>query len=472
MGPLAPTQGRAGLSFQMMCASVTFRRLWTTRRPGRNRLLVTVAATAIATSLGIAPVGAATSSFGNDPPPTPTFFFNPLPGAAPLPDLKVQTWLIADAGTGAVLASRDPKRQMPPASTLKALTALTLLPRLKLDSTYRGTTQDAATEGAEVGIEAGADYSVQDLFNGLLLPSGNDAASALANAYGGLKPTVEAMNSEAKRLKMTSTVAKNPSGLDDVGQLSTAWDLATLLRNAVQTPLLRQFLTARTADFPAKLPTAPGVKRGTIKIYTANRLLLNNFPGTIGGKTGFTSHAGRTFIAAVQRDGRTLLVVLMRSSTNTERAAEELFTWGFANADKLKPVGTLPTADPAPQITPQSAALLDVAGRPMDPSALAPAAKLRADGTINSEMPGDGGGGGLVLLAILGWLLVDVFAAIVVLRIRAVRRINRRRAARAKTAAAVVAAQAATDYHQQIDLRRGVATDQRPVGSDTNPTRS
>ncbi len=438
--------------------------------------MATVAATAIVTSLGIAPVGAAAPNFRNDPAPTPTFFFNPLPGAAPLPDLKVQTWLIADADTGAVLASRDPKRQMPPASTLKVLTAFTLLPRLKLDSTYRGTTQDVATEGSKVGIEAGADYSVQDLFNGLLLPSGNDAASALANAYGGLKPTVEAMNSEAKRLKMTSTVAKNPSGLDDVGQLSTAWDLATLLRNAVQTPLLRQFLTARTADFPAKLPTAPGAKRGTIEIYTANRLLLNNFLGTIGGKTGFTSHAGRTFVAAVQRDGRTLLVALLRSSTNTERAAEELFTWGFANADKLKPVGTLPTPDdPAPQITPQSAALLDVAGRPMDPSALAPAAKLRADGTINLEMPGDDGDNltrWLALRAILGWLLVAVFAAIVVLRIRAVRRINRRRAARAKTAAAVVAGQAVADYHQQVDLRRQVAGDQRPVGSDTNPTRS
>ncbi len=436
-----------------MFAPVTVCRSWTAANWNRKRATATALALTIITATAAAPAAAAAPMWGDDPAPVPTYFYHPQTGADPLPKLLVQTWVIADADTGKVLAGRDPHRQMPPASTLKTLTAYTLLPRLQLDSPYNGTTEDAATEGAKVGIEAGAPYTVSDLFHGMLLPSGNDAASALANAYGGWKPTVAAMNSEANRLHLKETAAKNPSGLDDAGQLSSAWDLATIMRNGLQMPLFRQFISTRVADFPNKMPADPGRKRGTIPIYTENRLLLNNYPGAIGGKTGFTSQAGRTYVGSVQRGGRTLIVALMHSSTSTERAAEALLNWGFANEDKVTAVGTLPSADPPAAVTPQPAALLDPAGQPVG-GGQAPSVKLNANGSINQNASSDGGG--ISLLAIFGWLLVALVAIVVGLRIRTVRRIKRNRAARAAARSPMV------------DIRTG--SDQRPADSDTNPT--
>src|SRR3954466_8697333 len=107
-------------------------------------------------------------------------------GAPPLPDgLAAAGWLVADAGTGDVLAARDPHGRYYPASTLKTLTLLTLVPALDPRQVVVGTVEDENIEGSRVGIVAGGRYSVQLLFQALVLQSGNDAANALARAYGG-----------------------------------------------------------------------------------------------------------------------------------------------------------------------------------------------------------------------------------------------------------------------------------------------
>ena len=103
-------------------------------------------------------------------------------GAATLPQVKARTWLLADATTGEVLAAKNPHKTRRPASTLKTLTALTLLPQLEPDATWIGTARAQNTYGSKAGIRIGREYTIDELFAGLLLPSGNDAAIANALA--------------------------------------------------------------------------------------------------------------------------------------------------------------------------------------------------------------------------------------------------------------------------------------------------
>jgi serine-type D-Ala-D-Ala carboxypeptidase (penicillin-binding protein 5/6) len=209
------------------------------------------------------------------------------------------------------------------------------------DTVYTARPSDVAAEGGHVGIVVGGTYTVTDLFNAMLLPSGNDAANAVAHANGGLRRTVAQMNDQALRLQANDTVARNPSGLDAPHQVSSPYDLALIARAGLAREDFSAYVSRISADFPGLMPKKPGKKRQTFKIYTQNRLLLNGFRGAIGVKTGYTTNAGRTFVGAARRDGRTLIVALMQITDWTETASSNALEWGFANADHLTPVGSL-----------------------------------------------------------------------------------------------------------------------------------
>ncbi|MGB8020400.1 MAG: D-alanyl-D-alanine carboxypeptidase family protein [Candidatus Nanopelagicales bacterium] len=269
------------------------------------------------------------------------------PGARAIPDIATKSWVLADLDTGVILAAKNPDLPMRPASTLKLLTALTVAPRLNPNQPYRAVKADEVAEGNRVVLYKGLTYKVKDLLHAALLPSANDAAQALARANGGIPATVDQMNTEAARLGATSTTARNPSGLDAEGQVTTARDLAVIGRAALANPEIAGYLALTQVDFPGKR-FGKG-KRVIYPIYNHNRMLTDGFKGALGGKSGYTSKAGRTFVAAADRNGRRLLVSLLDIGGNTYTAGERLLAWGFANADSLKPVGQLaqPSA-PAP----------------------------------------------------------------------------------------------------------------------------
>ena len=148
------------------------------------------------------------------------------------------------------------------------------------------------------------------------------------------------MQDVAYSLQADDTVVKNPSGLDADGQLTSAYDLALIARAAMQLEDFRTVTASVSYDFPGR-PAGKGKKRPTYKIYTQNRLLLHGFDGAVGGKTGYTTLAGRTFWGAAERDGHVLAVTLLQVRDRTETAAKALLTWGFANRTKVTPVGTL-----------------------------------------------------------------------------------------------------------------------------------
>ena len=250
------------------------------------------------------------------------------------PVVAAKSWLVADLTTGSILAAKRPHRQLPPASTLKTLTAVTLLPKLDKTAEYRVQWEDAAVEGSAVGIVPDATYTINQLFYGLMLPSGNDAAHALASAAGGMHKTVRMMQDEARLLGATDTVVRNPSGLDAPGQVSSAYDLALFAKAGLARHDFRKYVSTVTTAFPAEMPRRPGKERGTYQIYNQNPLLLHGYRGVVGVKTGYTTLAGRTFVGAAQRNGHLLVVTIMATRESTEPAAERLLNWGFAHLDQ------------------------------------------------------------------------------------------------------------------------------------------
>jgi serine-type D-Ala-D-Ala carboxypeptidase (penicillin-binding protein 5/6) len=274
----------------------------------------------------------------------------------PAPKASATTWLIADLETGDVLAARGAHVQRPPASTLKTLTAVALMPKLDRDARRTAEDRDVRIGGGTTGMVVGGSYSVNDLWHGLLLDSGNETALGLAHWYtGDLEDTLALMQETAQRLQATNTVVRNPHGLDDTGQVSSVYDMALIARAAMALPYFREVTTARTYQFPT--PT------GEFQIQNENRL-LSKYPGTIGGKTGYTRTAGQTYWGAAERDGRTLLVVMFGISGRIDRAAADLLDWGFEHASDVDPVGVLvgPLSDPEPDINDDGTGDIQAAG--------------------------------------------------------------------------------------------------------------
>ena len=259
-----------------------------------------------------------------------------------LPSVKAAAFVIADAGTGQVLAARDPHGWERPASTLKMLTAISLLPLLNPDGTTVATKLAASQTPNVVGLLAGHAYRISDLFTALLTISANDAAVALAQATGSLAGGMAVINAEAHHLQADDTVAIDPNGLDASGQHTSAYDLALIARQALQMPAFLKYDETVSAKFAVS-------KKKTVTLDNQNSL-LTTYPGALGGKIGWTSAAGATYVGMARRNGVTLIVTLLHCPALTEvDAAKSLLNWGFQVDGKVTPVGTL--VSPLPSST-------------------------------------------------------------------------------------------------------------------------
>lgn len=326
------------------------------------------------------------------------------------PDFAAGAYLVADLNSGDVLLALNPHVQALPASTMKTLTALALVPVLDPAQVVQATPEDAAVDGTKVGIDPGASYTVDQLFHAMLMSSANDASLALARAAGGVPTTLALMNDVAARVGAVDTTAKNTNGLDAVGQVTTVYDLALIGRAALANPTIARYVTTRTADFPSGR-TRQGQARTKYQISSHNKLLWN-YDGTIGVKNGYTVKARQTFIGAARRGSQAYIVTMLAGETGW-RATADLLDWAFAYGPKLRAVGTLDQPAPASSEagspdTPEGAA----AALSLDPTA----AGAQTATWSALARPGAIAGGVVALLA----------AAVVALRIRAVRRMRRR----------------------------------------------
>ncbi|MFC8124019.1 D-alanyl-D-alanine carboxypeptidase family protein [Streptomyces sp. NPDC057302] len=267
-------------------------------------------------------------------------------GAPAVPaDVSALSWVVADARSGEVLAAYDAHRQLPPASTLKSLFALTALPHLDAVARHRVTQSeldDVGDGSSLVGVEAGRSYSVADLWRGVFLSSGNDAVHVLAGLNGGWQQTVRQMRAKARSLGARDTHVVSPDGYDAEGQVSSAYDLAVFGRAGLADPQFARYCSTSVAKFPHGNWSYP--------IQNTNRLLtgadgVGRYPGLLGIKNGYTTHAGNTLISAAQRGGRTLVVSVMNPQVSggyrVYEEARTLLDWGFEAAGHVRPVGSL-----------------------------------------------------------------------------------------------------------------------------------
>jgi serine-type D-Ala-D-Ala carboxypeptidase (penicillin-binding protein 5/6) len=301
-----------------------------------------IGATSAAHAVGPYPAGAVplgTDPIGGAQLKDPGVIVNLRTGVPAPPTMPGASFLVADMDTGQILAAKAPHTPRLPASTLKTLTALTLIPRLDVGAKIMVEPEDVRVEGSRVGILAGTAYSVPTLFQGLLLASGNDAANTLARANQSVAVTLGEMNATAAHLGAFDTVVKDPSGLDSPGQSSSAYDLALIGRAAMLLPDFRKYVSTKTASVPGGRSgdgkTVPG-----FKINNHNRLLYN-YPGAIGIKNGYTIAAKQTFIAAATRAGKTYIVTEMASADGSWRPTAALLDWAFAHGTAVTPIGEL-----------------------------------------------------------------------------------------------------------------------------------
>jgi D-alanyl-D-alanine carboxypeptidase (penicillin-binding protein 5/6) len=270
------------------------------------------------------------------------------PGAPKLPtDLTASGWLLFDVDTGDILAARDPHGRYQPASILKTLTSVTLLPLLPGNRVVTVSAAAAHAEGSAAGLVAGGTYTVDQLFEGLLLVSGNDTAAALADAAGGIPHTVTLMNQQALALGAYDTYVQTPSGLDGWQQLTSAYDMALFLRAALSQPRFVSYDRAATATLPVQSING----YGPVTLRNQNELFLTTVPGALVAKTGFTDAAQHTFVGAVDRKGRRLGVVFLRAQRwpyDQWQQARDLVSWGLRLPATTAPVGHLDTPPPAP----------------------------------------------------------------------------------------------------------------------------
>ncbi len=288
----------------------------------------------------------------------------PATQAKPLPKVKASAYVLADAGTGQVLAAKDPHGRYLPASTLKVLTAITLMPVLNPNATVVTTRRAADVQPSKVGLLAGHAYRISDLFKAMLLISANDAAMSVAQATGSVAKGVAMMNAEAHHLQADDTVARRPNGLNGPGQHVSAYDEALFARQALTIPQFMHDEQLRITHFPLKPHHKP------ITLYNQNTM-LETYRGDLGGKIGWTTASETTFIGWARRNGHTLLVTMLHTKPLDELTyAARLLNWGFDEDGKVRPVGMLvralpaqpPTAPPPatpaqPRTLPQSAKL-------------------------------------------------------------------------------------------------------------------
>nr|WP_090281366.1 D-alanyl-D-alanine carboxypeptidase family protein [Mycolicibacterium komanii] len=256
-------------------------------------------------------------------PPAPAQPRGEPSGAVALPEGPAQAWVLADLDSGRILASRNPFEPHAPASTIKALLAMVVLDQLPLNAVIAARPAAADVECSCLGVKAGRAYTVRQLLDGLMLVSGNDAANVLADGLGGYRVAVAKMNAKAQALGARSTRASSPSGLDGPGMESftTASDLAVIYRQALRYPVFAAIVRQPSSLFPTD--NGP-------KTITNQNKLLERYPGTLVGKTGYTNLARDTFAAAAQRGNRRLVVAQLYGNGDLYGQAIQLFDWGFS----------------------------------------------------------------------------------------------------------------------------------------------
>lgn len=235
--------------------------------------------------------------------------------------------VLADGKTGEILYEKSADERAYPASTTKIMTAMLTLETLKkydspLTQTVEIPEEAAGVEGSSLYLKAGEKISMEDLLYGLMLVSGNDAATALACIIGGTQEDfVKMMNEKSAELHCSDTHFTNPSGLFDEDHYTTARDMAVIAGEAMKDPDFRKIVS--TKDHRSQRTDSD-----YINFHNKNKTIFE-YDGGTGVKIGYTKASGRTLVASASREGRSLICVVM-SAPDWFNDAYSLMDMGFS----------------------------------------------------------------------------------------------------------------------------------------------
>jgi len=257
------------------------------------------------------------------PTPVPTAAPPRQTGSASAPNVTAESVVVIDGGSGALLYGRDPYRRLAPASLTKIFTALVALKygHLNQEVTVQPDVSEL-TDSTLMGIRPGETYTLENLLYGLMLPSGNDAALAIADDIGGSQANfVAMMNAQAQALGLHDSHFVNPHGLDAPDHYSSAYDLAMAARYGMQT----------YPEFRTLAATVTWTVRGSrsYPIWNLNRFLWS-YPGANGVKIGYTDNAGKGIVASATRNGHQVFVAVLHCGDIVGDTVP-LFNWVFSN---------------------------------------------------------------------------------------------------------------------------------------------
>jgi D-alanyl-D-alanine carboxypeptidase (penicillin-binding protein 5/6) len=238
-------------------------------------------------------------------------------------EIKSRAAVAMDAVTGRVLYAKNPEHFLMPASTTKLMTALVVLENVRLSDVVTVSRKAAKTPPTKVGLKEGDRVTIETLLHAMLIKSANDAAVALAEAVAGAEEEfVNLMNRKAVEIGAENTRFINANGLPGEGQHITAYDLAKIMRVAIQSPVLKEILNKRVTE----VSTQSG---RTVLITNTNKLLWHD-EDIVGGKTGYTRQARHCFVCVGARENETIIVAVLGAPSRglLWRESENLMAFG------------------------------------------------------------------------------------------------------------------------------------------------
>ncbi|GHO46477.1 D-alanyl-D-alanine carboxypeptidase family protein [Ktedonospora formicarum] len=281
------------------------------------------------------PVGSSVTSLFAEPTPTPRPVLT-VRGTPPVIGSKIA--YLMDSDTGNMLANINGQTRVPMASTTKVMTAILTIDRANLNQIVTVTQKDVdeavKNNGSNAQLVVGDKIRLKDMLYALMLPSGDDAAMAIAETVAGSQEKfVDLMNSYAKQLKLQNTHYINADGLTYVGpdgkanpnHYTTGEDLVKLARYAMSNPLFAQIVELQRYILPAS-----GEHHAYVWETTNN--MLSSYAGLTGIKTGFTGEAGYCLVFSAYSSGHRLIGAILGAKDDVERVkdAKALLDWGFA----------------------------------------------------------------------------------------------------------------------------------------------
>lgn len=263
--------------------------------------------------------------------PSPRISLYPQNDQTKAPYVSSRAVLIKDLGSKTDIYAKNADVMMMPASITKLMTAVVALDHWHdLNVAIEVKNEDRAI-GQTIDLVKGESITIQNLLYGLLIHSGNDAALAVAENYpGGYDAFVAAMNRKAQSLHMTNTTFKNPSGVEQLGHLTTARDIATLAAYAMQNAEIARIVSIKRI-------IATDITGQIIHDLETTNELLGVVPGLKGIKTGWTSGAGECLVSYIERDSHKIIVVVLGSLSRFGDTSK-LVEWAFGHHDWITPV--------------------------------------------------------------------------------------------------------------------------------------